>query len=201
MSQDLIDDKSTLAQAMAWCCLSTSNYLNQCWLKPMSWYDTTRPQWVNLFKLNGCHFWDIISKHIFSIPLLPLICCSWWFSWQLISIGWNNDIIWIKGVIVYWHKYASLSPNGLKRLIFLKAFITDACLIAELFGDLWSVFQESTHRPLNKVAAISQTTFSNAFSWINMFEFWLKFHWSFVPKAPTKYIFCKMQSFHSVLSV
>ena len=26
--------------------------------------------------------------------------------------------------------------------------------------------------------AISQTTFSSAFSWIKMFEFWLKFHWS-----------------------
>ena len=29
-----------------------------------------------------------------------------------------------------------------------------------------------------KIAAISQTTFSNAFSWIKMHEFHLKFHWS-----------------------
>ena len=29
--------------------------------------------------------------------------------------------------------------------------------------------------------AISQTTFSNAFSWIKMFEFRLKFHWSLFP--------------------
>ena len=35
-----------------------------------------------------------------------------------------------------------------------------------------------THLPLDKMAAISQTTFSNAFSWMKSFVFWLKFHWS-----------------------
>ena len=32
--------------------------------------------------------------------------------------------------------------------------------------------------PLYKMADISQTTFLNAFSWMKMFEFRLKFHWS-----------------------
>ena len=31
--------------------------------------------------------------------------------------------------------------------------------------------------------AIWQTTFSSAFSWMKMFEFLLKFHWSFIPKG------------------
>ena len=35
-----------------------------------------------------------------------------------------------------------------------------------------------THWGRDKMAAISQTIFSNAFSWMKMFEFWLKFHWS-----------------------
>ena len=35
-----------------------------------------------------------------------------------------------------------------------------------------------THLPLDKMAAISQTTFSNAFLWMKKFEFWLKFHCS-----------------------
>ena len=30
----------------------------------------------------------------------------------------------------------------------------------------------------NKMDTISQTTFWSAFSWMKMFEFWLKFHWS-----------------------
>ena len=32
------------------------------------------------------------------------------------------------------------------------------------------------------MAANSQTTFSNAFSWMKMFEFRLKFHWSLFPR-------------------
>ena len=36
----------------------------------------------------------------------------------------------------------------------------------------------STHLPLDKMAASSQTIFSDAFSWMKNFVFWLKFHWS-----------------------
>ena len=42
-------------------------------------------------------------------------------------------------------------------------------------------------RVRNKMAAIFQTTFSVAFSWMKMFKFQLRFHWSllyFVPKGP-----------------
>ena len=35
-----------------------------------------------------------------------------------------------------------------------------------------------THWGLDKMDAISQTTFSSAFSWMKIFWFWLKFHWS-----------------------
>ena len=33
-----------------------------------------------------------------------------------------------------------------------------------------------TDHPLDKMDTISQMTFSNAFSWMKNFEFWLKFH-------------------------
>ena len=36
-----------------------------------------------------------------------------------------------------------------------------------------------THWGWDKMAAISQTTFSNVFSWMNMYKFCLSFHWSF----------------------
>ena len=32
--------------------------------------------------------------------------------------------------------------------------------------------------PLDKMAAISQTIYSDAFPWMKSFQFWLKFHWS-----------------------
>ena len=35
-----------------------------------------------------------------------------------------------------------------------------------------------THWGQDKMAAVSQTTLSNAFSWMKMLEFRLKFHWS-----------------------
>ena len=36
---------------------------------------------------------------------------------------------------------------------------------------------------LNKIVAISQTIFSDAFSWMKSFVFWLKFHWSLFPSV------------------
>ena len=39
-------------------------------------------------------------------------------------------------------------------------------------------FQCLTHWGRDKMNAISQTTFSNAFSWMKSFEFRLNFHWS-----------------------
>ena len=35
-----------------------------------------------------------------------------------------------------------------------------------------------THFPLDSMAAISQTTFSDAFLWMKIVVFWLKCHWS-----------------------
>ena len=51
MPQDLTDDKSTLAQVMAWCRQATSLYLNQCWPRSPTPYGITRPQWVNTWRL------------------------------------------------------------------------------------------------------------------------------------------------------
>ena len=38
------------------------------------------------------------------------------------------------------------------------------------------------HLTLDKMATISQTVFSAAFSWMKRFVFWLKFHWSLFPR-------------------
>ena len=40
------------------------------------------------------------------------------------------------------------------------------------------------HLPLDKMAAISQTTFSNAFSWMKSFVFWIRISLKFVLKVP-----------------
>ena len=38
-----------------------------------------------------------------------------------------------------------------------------------------------SYRGRDKIAAISQTTFSNAFSWMKICEFHFRFHWKFFP--------------------
>ena len=40
-----------------------------------------------------------------------------------------------------------------------------------------------THWGRDKMVAIFQTTFSNAFSWMKMFKFRLRFHWSLFPRV------------------
>ena len=41
-----------------------------------------------------------------------------------------------------------------------------------------SVITQFNSSPLDKMDAISQTIFSNAFYWMKILEFWLKLHWS-----------------------
>ena len=40
-----------------------------------------------------------------------------------------------------------------------------------------------THSNRDKMAVIYLTTFSNQFSWMKMYKFWLRFHWSFFPRV------------------
>ena len=40
-----------------------------------------------------------------------------------------------------------------------------------------------THWGLDKMAFIFQTTFSNAFSWMKMYDIWLMLHWSLFPRV------------------
>ena len=40
-----------------------------------------------------------------------------------------------------------------------------------------------THWGWEEMAAIFQTTFSNACSWMKMYEYRLKFHWSLFPRV------------------
>ena len=79
MSLDLTDDKSTLVQVMAWCRQATSHYLSQCWLRSLSPYGVTRPQWVNCL-WNG-------SLSILYIPVV--VAVSWQPFLHLSAVSWG----------------------------------------------------------------------------------------------------------------
>ena len=50
-------------------------------------------------------------------------------------------------------------------------------------GSFEMLMDQLTHCGRDKMAAIFQTTFSNAFSWMKMYKFRLKFHWSLFPRV------------------
>ena len=55
-----------------------------------------------------------------------------------------------------------------------------SCLSLNVLS-FWTITWSSvdlTDLPLDKMAAISQTMFSDAFLWMTSFVFWVKFHWS-----------------------
>ena len=86
MPQNIIDDKSTLVQVMAWCRQATSHYLSQCWLRSMSPYDVIRPQWVNkLVDILQTAFASTFTSHTDNDPDLLHICIT---RPQRVNIVW-----------------------------------------------------------------------------------------------------------------
>ena len=67
-------------------------------------------------------------------------------------------------------------------------FIYEICSwrIDSICSDLGKIIL--THRSWDKIAAILQTIFSNAFSWMKMLDFFIKISPIFVPKGPVDYI-------------
>ena len=48
MPQNTFDDESKLVEVMDWCRWATIHHMGQCWLRSMSPYDVTEPQWDEL---------------------------------------------------------------------------------------------------------------------------------------------------------
>ena len=139
---------STLVQVMACCLTSSSHYLNQCWL----------------------------------IRKKRLVAFIWGqFSLVFVNTLWFNslrpsDAIWLQ---------RSQSPLAQVMACCLTApshYLNQCWLLSSQI--LWHLSEVNsiqcllTHWGRDKMAAIYQTTFTNAFPWMKMYEFRLKFHWS-----------------------
>ena len=84
------------------------------------------------------------------------------FHWKYTSIGSDNGLV----------------PNRQQAIIGTKCGLVYWCVYASSASAL-----VLTHWGWDKMAVIFQTTFSNAFSWMKMNEFWLNFHWSLFPRV------------------
>ena len=89
--------------------------------------------------------------------------------------------------LVYRWIHTSLGLNELttfEQLLIINTFVNTAC-INKIVKCLHSLAQRVlTHWGRDEIDNISQTTFSNVFSSMKMFEFRLKFHWSLFLKGP-----------------
>ena len=87
--------------------------------------------------------------------------------WIIIRLG--NHIIMILCILKRMCMWCWFYQQQLIKRMYVITMTLKGCLHHVLLTQL----------PLGKMAAISQTNFSNAFSWVKMYEFRLRFHWPF----------------------
>ena len=171
---------------MAWCHQATSHYLSQCWPRSPSPYGVTRPQWVKL-KSREISFVSVLQSfwNIAQSTIVKLLYC-----WLRNKLG-ANEISRYMGL-----RCAGLLHGG------PGLFCTMALLVSSVAVDaVWSmwwwldcVFHALlvlarvgpwllTHWDRNKMAAIFQTTFSNAFLIENIW-IWNAIWLNFAPQVP-----------------
>ena len=150
--------RSTLAQVMACCLTAPSHYLNQCWLiiGMVQWHlyegsftrDTSTIDHLNQLENYSYKIYSESPRGQRVNGLLP------------------DGTIPLPDPMLIHHQWP-LGPCGIHRrvisLAILKISVTNMSL---------------THWGWDKMAAVSQKTFSNVFYWMKMHEFRLRFHWS-----------------------
>ena len=113
---------------------------------------------------------------------------------MLILIGADNGlapirqqvIIWTKYDRVYWQMYASLDIDELTKALlqfYFQLILDEVAAIEALTGVgilriYMTIIYLSTQWDREKIPAVFQTTFSNAFSRMKVYEFRFKFHLS-----------------------
>ena len=133
-----------------------------CWAGSMLPYGITRPHWIN-------SLWSIDVKkwYRFRSTLAKLMA---WCHQPCTNI----DLPLVK--------FSGIEMRAISQWIHK----TEFCMLS-LKTKLLKVLphlprdNELTHWGRDNMAAIFQTAFSNAFSWMKMYKFWWRFHWSLFP--------------------
>ena len=107
-----------------------------------------------------------------SLPLQPLGPSSPWQRKPVLPWVKLPPASWLSPMVKQQPWNTKLSTSALPR----SPSLMEVCM------KWFRVFIELTHWGRDKMAVISQT-FSNAFSWIKMFKFWIKFHSRLFPRV------------------
>ena len=119
-----------------------------------------------------------IYIYIFIFRSWMYYLCVWYIVFRLLSIF----ISFLSDAVCYFGMTVSVLWTYLHKFIYIYLHVLCtvvrgwACVLSpKLLRLNWL---QLTHFPLDKMAAILQTVFSDAFSWMKSFVFWSKFHWS-----------------------
>ena len=129
------------------------------------WWDCTTSQSMGLN--SGCAlFWWIL---LFDLPSILLLVRH--FIMIITNYCWN--------VYAHGHSFSTTDLGFLKLCISGSAISHIPGIVLPLV--LFFYNTGLTHRGRAKMAAIFQTIFSNAFSWMKMYKFRWRFHWTLFP--------------------
>ena len=108
----------------------------------------------------------------------------------IIYLSCNNLLFFKDYVISHYELFTTLATCNIYIYIYIHTYNTSAAFTHYLsswlaqYQSMWSSYSMQmcygmlTHWGRDKMATVSQTTLSNAFSWMKMLEFLLRFHWS-----------------------
>ena len=177
----LINNIPALVLIMAWHRPGDKPLSEPMLVRSLTHICVTRPQWVDSLAPGKFErkFRHVISKQILVIDGWG-ICCEIALIWMSLDFTYYQSTLvqamaWCRQATSHYLSQCwprSLSPSGIvTRPQWVKSFWPDdrAVLV-------------NTLKP-RQMDAISQTTFSNAFSWMKMFEFRLEFHRSLFPRV------------------
>ena len=159
----LINNILALVQIMTWCRPGDKPLSEPMMVNLLTHSCVTRPQWLNA-NIHTCSLWKGANFN------------SKWTTSTLEGI-WI--LIYIKQIYTFLAKLAKLNHNNPVFSINLNWCFTQnhAGWVTPLLCHHNGLGSSTlTHLPLDNMATISQTTFSNAFSWMNYFVFWFNLH-------------------------
>ena len=148
-----------------------SHYLNQYWRRSLSPYGFPGPQWVNVgFEWSQYLSPEQNDRH----------CQMHFLEWQLLYFNSNftEFIVFLSVQVTISLHWFKLWLGVLQTTSHYLNWWWPKPMTSPTLGH-----NQLTHLLLNKMAAISQTIFWNAFSWMINFVFWLKFNWSLLLKV------------------
>ena len=156
--------------------MTTNHYLSQCWLiiTKVWWHPSSSSEDNFTRGTSASSHWNQLGNYLCEISFKSPKC-----HW--VNMVTRTQIVRPILIIseVLWHYLRAISQEML--LISMhdtRLKITDLRLQLHFPGA-----NELTHWGRDEMNNISQTTFSNVFSTMKMFEFRLIFHWSLFPRV------------------